>query len=213
MTLPLALFLLLLLSSISAIYSSTSVNSISQVKIAEVAQENALIAEGAIHDMLSQISVRANLWREKVNLTASPSAYTEFSPLSYSATNGIPSCAGIACQRSLYPTGGGLIKNFGPIGAEGDVVNNSLPITAQLNTGTLPTADITLNNRSAWVQVERLDQAPPGASSIGADLNTTVGGGAYAGAVRYRITAKSLRRFKGRLGESTLVSIVELPAA
>lgn len=213
MALPLALLAVLLFASAGTLLTRTTVESWQTVKMTEATADTFEIAEGVLHDLLRQMSSQPHLWRDKTALATLPSGYTQYSPSINVASNGIPSCSGIACHRCLYPTGGGLLKNFGPIGGDGDQVNNAVSIVQQLNTAALPAADVTLNGRQAWGQVERLDETTVGASSIGADLTNNPGAGNSSAAIRFRLTGTTLRAVQGQNGRATLVIVAELPAA
>lgn len=211
--LPMALFLVLIISAMSAILSNTARQNFEIVKSAEVASETFYAAEGAVSDLIRQMSVQAQLWNDQVSLATVPSGYTEYYPGTYASTNGIPTCSGIACQRDLFPTGGGLIKNLGPLNSDGSNVDSSYSIKEQLDPDNLPTADLTLAGRSAWVQVERLDQSTPNASAVGGSLSNNLSEGGNATNIRYRITGVSLGSIKGRSGQATLVAVIEMPVS
>ena len=168
-------------------------------------------AEGSINKQISEMSVYGPLWEQKPSLSTAPYGYTEYSPLSYSSSNGIPTCTGIACHRNLYPTGGGLLKNLGPVGSDGDSVNSSFSIADQLDPAHLPAADLTLGSTSAWTQVERLDESTPNAATVGGSLSNSIAEGGNSKAVRYRITGTSQRSVRGRKGYATIVVVAEMP--
>jgi len=210
-SLPMALFMILVIAASSAILSTSSTQGLKEVKISEAISDSYYVAEGGFQDFVAQLGVYSQLWREKVTLTVPPANYVQYSPLMYSLTNGIPSCSGIACQRNLFPVGGGLLKNFGPIGGSGDTVNAAVDITQQLNPAALPTSDVTLNGRSAWYQVERLDETYPNGTALGGSLTNYDPHGAGATAVRFRVTATSQRSLKGKTGLATIIAVVELP--
>lgn len=208
-----ALILVLLISFMVAMLSHLSRHNMSVMESNSAKEGTYLAAEGAVNKQIAEISVLSTLWSQKTNLPSLPNAYTEFSPSSYLATNGIPECSGLACHRSLYPTGGGLIKNFGPINGAGDTVNTSYRITDQLDPDSTPTPDVTLGSVNAWTQVERLDQLAPGASTVGGSLSNAVAEGGNALTVRYRITGLALRDMKDRRGYSTVIAVVEMPTS
>ncbi len=213
MALPSALFLVMVISVSGAMFSKASIQNLKIVTLQEGTSDTFQVAEGAIHDIVRLMSVRPHLWREQVPVAGTPNGYTEYSPLAYVATNNIPSCLGPKCLLDLYPTGGGLIKNFGPSGGDGDAVDTSRHVYDQLNTSSPPTRDVTLNGQSGWSQVERMDEKLPDGSSMGADLSNNPLGGGSASNIRFRITGKTLRTIHGRQGESTVVVIAEIPAA
>jgi hypothetical protein len=213
LSLPIVLFLVLTIMSASAIFSIVGTQNIREMKITEASTDSFYVAEGAIQDFIAQLGVYSQLWREKVNLVEIPLNYEQFNPLSYASSNGIPNCSGHACQRLMYPIGGGLLKNFGPMGADGDIVNPDATVINQLSTIDPQTPDVVLNNKNAWYQVERLDETSVTANSIGASLsNYEAHSSGYAG-VRFRITALAQRPLKGKMGFSSIVAVVELPPA
>jgi hypothetical protein len=210
-SLPITLFLVLAIMAASSIFAAVGVQNIREMKLAQSTSDSFYVAEGALQDFIGQLGVYSQLWREKVNLENLPLNYTRFNPLTYTLNNGVPSCQGHACQRQVYPVGGGLLKNFGPLSGDGQIVNVDAPITAQLNQESPQLPDIVLNNRGAWYQVERLDESSLSENSIGAGLtNYEAHNGGYS-AVRFRVTAVSNRRLKGKLGLSTVVAVLELP--
>ncbi len=211
MSLPIALFLILAISAASSILSNAATQNLKEVKITESTNDSFYIAEGALQDFIGQLGAYSQLWREKVVLAALPLGQVQYSPITYASTNGIPSCSGIACHRKMYPVGGGVLKNFGPLGGAGDIVDTTKSITNQLDQSSLPTADITLNNRNAWFQVERLDETSPGKNSIGASLTNNDIHGSSSSAIRYRVTSIALRTLKNKTGLSTLITVLELP--
>lgn len=212
MALPSALLLIMVLTIAGAMFSKASIQNLKIVSLQDATSDTFQISEGAIHDIISQMSVRPNLWRTKVPLSTLPYGYTEYSPLSYGATNGIPSCTGANCLRNLYPTSGGLIKNFGPIGGSGDSVDATKTVYNQFNTASLPTADVTLNGESGWTQVEHMDEILPNANTLGVDLANNASAGTGVNSIRFRITGKTVKTVRGRQGEATIVIIAELPA-
>lgn len=211
LSLPMALFMVLAITAASSIFSNSSTQNLREMKITESTNDSFYVAEGALQDFTAQLGVYSQLWREKVNLTTIPASYTQYNPLTFSGTNGIPTCTGNACQRKMYPVGGGLLKNFGPMGGAGNIVNAAAAITNQLNPASLPTADITINGRRAWYQVERLDDTTPNTNSIGASLSNYDPHGASSAGIRYRVTAVAERTLKGKTGFSTVVAVLELP--
>mgnify|MGYP005743188175 FL=1 len=157
--LPAALFLLLVLSAAGVVISTAANNSLQEIVVDNTRQETFLVSEGAANQIFGDMSSAPETWRSMTPLSDLPADYTEYSPQSYSSSNGIPTCSGVACHRDLFPTGGGLLKNFGPTGGDGEVVDTSFPITEQLNPDDLPEADVTLNSMQSWTQVERLDES------------------------------------------------------
>ncbi len=211
MSLPVVLFMVLAIMAASAIFATVGTQNIREIKLTQVSNDSFYVAEGALQDFISQLAVYPQLWRERPILEDSPNDYNQYNPLSYDSTNGIPSCSGESCQRQLYPIGGGLIKNFGPIGSTGDTVNTNQTITQQLNLNSLPPPDVSLNNRGAWYQVERLDETSISNESIGASLSNYEAHNSGFSGMRFRITSTTVRNLKGRSGRSTVVAVVELP--
>lgn len=211
--LPLALLVVMILGVLGGVYSRISVQNLRTQKLNEATVDAVEIAEGVAHDLVRQMVILPHLWREKVPLATVPLNYVEYSPLSFSATNGIPTCSGVGCHRNRYPTGGGLLKNAGPVGGYGDTVDATLPVTSQVDPSDLPPADLTLNGLSAWSQVERLDELMPGASSIGGDLANNPGGGTNANAIRFRITGTTRRAIRAQTAQPEVVVVVEVPVA
>jgi hypothetical protein len=210
---PAALLFTVTITLLAAIFAQMANNNLVTAKQSEATADTLDVAEGAAHDTLRQIILSPHLWRQKVALSTLPNGYTMYDPASFGASNGIPTCSGISCERNLYPTGGGLIKNLGPIGGDGDSVDAAYNVMEQLDPANPPTADITLNTASGWVQVERLDESAPGTSTIGADLSNNPQAGASANVVRFRLTGTAIRSVKGRTGQATVVLILEVPNA
>lgn len=211
--LPISLFMLLVIGGVTAILSKTAIKNLEDISINTAAAESYFASEGVMHKMLGDMSSKGTLWKEQPPLGGTPAGYTEFSPLSYSGTNGLPPCSGVACHREMYPIGGGLLKNVGPLLGDGASVDTGYSISEQLNISSPQTEDESFGNLKAWSQVERLDEITPSAASVGGNLSNTVAEGGNANVVRFRITGKSLRSLKGRKGISTVVSIIEMPAA
>ncbi|MCB9029421.1 MAG: hypothetical protein H6619_00060 [Deltaproteobacteria bacterium] len=212
-TLPIALLLLLIVSAASALISNTSTQNFQEMKATEAIHDGFYVAEGALEDLISQLSAAPEIWRDMAILPGVPNGYTKYSPITYTSTNGIPDCTGIACHREMYPIGGGVLKNFGPKGAEGSEIDVNFSITSQLDPADTPTADITLNNRSAWTQIERLDETKPSSSTLGMSLENNNLQGSSGASIRFRITAVALRQLKNRIGTSTVTAVVEMPPA
>lgn len=211
MALPLTLFLSLAVLMLSGIYTSLIKNSSEIVKTQEHSKDMFYLSEGVIHSLLGDLSINSHLWLEQPPIYTLPNNYLSFNPYDYLANNGIPTCTGIACQRHMYPEGGGLLKNFGPLMSSGSNVDQELSVTAQLNQETLPTPDVKINNQNAWSQLERLDEASLGAGSIGVDTSNNPASSAGTAPVRFRITGKAQKNLKGEMGQSTIVVIIEVP--
>ena len=209
--LPAAFVMILLITSAIAILSNLSTHHLTQVSSANSRDNTYLAAEGAMHKQIAEMAVLSTLWSQRVNLTASPASYTEYSPITYYASNGIPPCSGTACHRDMFPIGGGIIKNVGPINGAGDGVDTAYSITQQLDPEAPPVADTTLSGVEAWTQVERLDETSPNASTVGGSLSNSVAEGGNARAMRYRITAYSFKSLRGRRGYATVTTVVEAP--
>lgn len=212
LALPAVLILMLLMASVCAVLSSVSMHNLKSVQIHNATETNYLAAEGVVNKLVGEISSLGTLWEQQVPLNVKPSAYSEYSPTTFVSSNGIPPCSGISCQRHLYPTGGGLLKNVSPAGVLSSSVDTAYPISEQIDFQSLPEADLMLSDQSAWVQVERLEEIRIQDSMLGASLSNGLAEGGNAKNVRFRITGYSLKAVKGRLGLSTIVAIVELPA-
>jgi hypothetical protein len=214
MALPAVLMLLVLLAGVTAIISEISVHHQKQIVIEQAVDDTYLAAEGAVNKQIADMSVLSGLWDQKTNLSSSPSGYTSYSPIAFTSTNGIPTCtSGVACHRNMYPVGGGLIKNLGPVNGDGETVDSSYSIIDQLDPSNLPDADLTLNGVKAWTQVERLDETFPGTATVGGSLSNAVAEGGNSKAVRYRITGISTKSVKGRRGYATVIAVAEVPAS
>jgi hypothetical protein len=105
-----------------------------------------------------------------------------------------------------------LIKNFGPVGGDGDFVDSTKNIWEQLDSSSLPDPDVTLNSQQGFVQVERLDESNPTGANLGAELTNNPAGGTAAKSIKFRLTGKTYREMGARTGESTIVVVAELPA-
>lgn len=213
MAIPAALIMMMLIAGTTAILAKLSIHQFSGISTDQSRDETYYAAEGAVNLYIGNMSALGNLWEQAVPLADTPDNYTEYSPAAYVTDNGIPSCSGIACHRHLYPTGGGLLKNLGPLGNDGDIVDVNYPITEQLNPDSPPLADISLGGINAWAQVERLDEVRVTEEMVGANLNNNLVDGGNANNVRFRITGVAYKKLKGRIGYSTVVSVVELPAS
>lgn len=210
--LPIALFMLLIISAVTALLSNQAIQNLNQVQLSQVTNESYYAAEGVLDKTISDMASNALLWKDKVPLATAPSSYSSYAPASYSSTNGIPSCTYLHCLRDLYPISGGLIKNLGPIGGSGDTVDSGFSITEQYNPSSPQTVDLTLGGISAWTQVERLDQTTPSATSVGGSLSNTLAEGGNANNVRFRVTGLSTELHKESRSYATVVAIVEMPA-
>ena len=212
LALPTALILLMVISIAGSLFTKTSIRNLGISRQDEATTDSYQVSEGALHQMIAQMSSRSHLWREKIPLAGLPANYTEYSQLSFGSTNGIPTCSGSHCIRNLYPTGGGLIKNFGPVSGDGDFVDSTKHIWEQLDSTSLPDPDVTLNNQQGFVQVERLDESNPTGANLGSELTNNPAGGTAARSVKFRLTGKTYRQLGARTGESTIVMVAELPA-
>jgi hypothetical protein len=209
--LPLALFLTLVLAMSGAITTKIAQLGLRKIPIAEATTDTFQVAEGAAHQLLSQMSGNPELWRELNPIQDLPAGYTQYSPAALSASNGIPSCSSRGCHRNYFPVGGGLVKNFGPLTAEGGEVDTAYAIADQLDPENPPDPDAILNGRDGWVQVERLEEISISAGSLGGGLENNRSGGSRTGVVRFRLSAVADREVRGRRGRSTLVMVVEMP--
>lgn len=211
MALPIALFMLLLISAVTSILFQSSQQNFNQVEISQVANETYYVAEGVLNYTIADMSARNLLWKDKVPLATVPSNYASYSPATYVSSNGIPTCNYLHCHRDLYPTGGGLIKNLGPIGGDGETVNSSFAISEQFDPASPVDSDIDLVSSSGWSQVERLEQTTPSASTIGGNLSNSLAEGGNANRVRFRVTGISSDLHKGSRSYATVVAVVEMP--
>jgi len=155
--------------------------------------------------------------------------YTAYSLFDYAANNGLPTIMAGESERNYYPYGGGLLKNFGPEDSfSSKLAFSGYSITDQLE-APLPApnelsnpSDIGSSNVQAWTQIERLDEAPPGASAVGSDLDMSNPG--RNSAVRFRVTSTAHLKYRevngkqigtrvndGDIGKTTIVQIVEIP--
>ena len=208
--LPAALLMIMMVVSMTVLLTKMSIHNLNEISISQSTDITYLAAEGAVNKQISEMSVLGTQWEEKPAITSLPSGYTEYSPATYASSNGIPTCSGVACHRSMYPTGGGLLKNIGPVNGAGDSVDTRYSITDQLDTTHLATADLTLTSISAWTQVERLDEATPSASTVGGSLGNSIAEGGNSKVVRYRVTGTALKKLKGKDGRTTVVAVVEM---
>ncbi len=210
MALPATLFMMMIIASVTAIISTIAREGLEQIPVTDDTQNTFLVSEGAANDLMGQLALYGSLWDKQAFLGTKPSGYTTYAPSTYTSTNGIPICSGVACHRNLVPTGGGLIKNFGPLGEDGSEVDSAYTISEQLNTDDLQEADVTLNELAGWNQLERLDESPPGLDNIGGNLSSSLAEGGNAKSVRFRVTATSRKELKGRAGYATVVFVVKM---
>lgn len=210
MALPATLFMMLIIAAVTAIISTIAREGLEQISVSDDTQKTFFVAEGAANGMMSQLALYGSLWDKQAYLGTKPYGYTTYAPSTYSSTNGIPTCSGIGCQRNMVPTGGGLIKNFGPLGEDGSDVDSSYVVFEQLNLDDLQDPDVTLSDLEGWNQLERLDESPPGIDNVGGNLSSSLAEGGNAKSVRFRITATSRKELKGRVGYATVVFIVKM---
>jgi len=209
---PIALIVLLVMTIVSAVFYQMAQEELKIMTSTQSTNNMFLVAEGSVNEAIRRFSTEAHLWRSKPNLSVTPSGYELYSPTTYAATNGIPTCSGSGCQRNYYPTGGGFVKNVGPIGSDGENVDDSFAITEQLSVEEPQTEDIELNDQNGWYQVERLDEVQFSAQNLGGNLDNNPVAGEGVISVRYRITGYSLKNLKGSSGRSVIVSVVEVPS-
>ena len=176
-------------------------------KLEEASLDVSFAAEAAVHNTLGAISLAPHLWLEKTRI-GSPSGYTSYNPANFTANNGIPTCSGENCHRHMFPQSGGLLKNFGPLGGDGENVDTSKSITQQLNLSSLPAPEITLGDVQGWSQLEKLDEIYADTASIGG----TFDGSTSPTATRYRVTGTAIKDVKGVRARSTVVAIIEVPS-
>jgi hypothetical protein len=204
--------MMIVVLGVTTILSTLSSEGLRRTSAQEGIVESYLAAEGALHRMIADMSGYGSLWDQQAPLANSPAGYTEYSPNSYAANNGVPLCeSGPGCHRNYFPAGGGFIKNFGPYGSDGSVVDESYAITEQLDPESPPAADASIGEHPAWVQVERLDETLPSAAAVGGNLSSSLAEGGNAKEVRFRITGTALREVRGRIGTATVVSVVKMP--
>ena len=211
LALPTAMLLLLVITASTALLTNTAIRNFRILKTEQATTDSFQESEGAVHQVIGDMASHSHLWRGRDPLNTVPLNYTEYSQLTYGASNGIPTCTGQNCIRSLYPVGGGLEKNFGPITSSGVNVDSTKEIYNQLNSASLPAADVTLNGQSGYSQVEKLDESIPVGSNFGTDMSNNPSGGTGSKNIRFRITGKTLRPYGTRTGVSTVVVVVELP--
>jgi hypothetical protein len=212
--LPAVLLFMLTMASVTAIVASYSGHGLRQMKTHDDTASTYFVAEGATAKMIGEMSLYGPLWDQQATLAEKPSDYEQYSPAAYSSTNGIPTCTdGVSCHRSLYPVGGGLLKNAGPLLGAGSTVDSSYTVTEQIDFDAPPAPDTTLAGMGGWVQVERLDETTPSESTVGGGLSSAVAEGGNAKEVRFRLTGTAFKPLRGRIGASTVVAIVQLPVS
>lgn len=210
-TIPLTLFLILVLSSMAAVLGTVAKENQTRIKIEEDAGTIYYASEGMLNKMLGDMTVYGSLWDQLAQLATKPAGYTEYVPSAYSTTNGIPPCTGVACHRNLYPLGGGLLKNLGPLDGDGLIVDGSYSISQQLDYNDPPTSDLELGNLKGWAQVERLDETTPSSNTVGGSLSSSLSDGGTAKEVRFRVSAYSFKKLQGKTGVSSTVSVIQVP--
>lgn len=206
--LPVALFVLLVVGMIAAILSMLTTRSLG---IGQTSQDSFAIyqlSEAMVNEAIRNLIISPNVWFKTSPLTPNPKGYTPYSPSSFQSTGGIPPCSGVDCERNLYPYGGGLIKNVGPINKGGLTVDPQVPITQQAKYGgdTSTTADIDKNGTKGFYQIERLEEIPLSTDSIGANLDAQAG----SGAAIFRVTGTASSTLKGKTSSSTVVALVQV---
>lgn len=210
--LPAALFMMIVVLGVTLILSTIAGEGLRRTAALEGTTQSFLAAEGALNRMIADMSSYGSLWDQQGALAALPAGYTEYSPNSYASNNGVPQCtSGPGCQRNFFPSGGGLLKNVGPLGGAGSTVETGYPITDQLDSNNPPPADTAIGGQPAWVQVERLDETLPSASAVGGNLSSSLAEGGNAKEVRFRLTGTAFRDVRGRRGTATVVSVVKMP--
>lgn len=214
MALPATLFMLLVLGSVTAMLANISQENFHQIKVQEGTAMTNMTAEGALNRMIADMALYSSLWDQQAAIADKPAGYTEYQPAAYSSTNGIPPCSvSAACHRDMFPSGGGLIKNLGPLLGDGANAETSYSIVEQLAYDNQPEPDVTLSGLNGWSQLERLDEETPGPDSVGGNLSSGLAEGGNAKKVRFRITGYSLKSLDQRVGKSTVVAVVLLPVS
>lgn len=210
--LPAALLMMVVVLGVTTILSTLSTEGLKRTAAQEGTIESYLAAEGVLHRMIADMSGYGSLWDQQAPLTERPAGYTEYSPNSHASSNGVPLCdSGAGCQRHFFPAGGGLLKNFGPLSGDGSSADSSYSIIEQLDPDSPPAADVVIGAEPAWVQVERLDETLPSATTVGGNLSSSLAEGGNAKEVRFRLTGTALRTVRGRVGSATVVSVVKMP--
>ncbi|MCC6954554.1 MAG: hypothetical protein IT290_10590 [Deltaproteobacteria bacterium] len=213
LALPASMLLLLVIATSTAILSRGAAIQLSTAKTQEITDSMFYVVEGALHDQFRQMMVMPEGWKALATIADRPSVYSSYQPGAYASTNGIPSCTGIGCLRSLYPAGGGLLKNLGPLWTEGQNVDTSSAIDGQFDPHTPPDEyDVNLSSTPAYTQVERLERVLSPADAVGANLSTQ---GLVLGnseSVRFRVTGYTAKTLKSRMGQTVIVTVIEMPA-
>lgn len=232
--LPLALIMTAIVGILLAILASVSQSSMDQVSRREAKEITFRGSEVVLHQILTDMSKNGLAYKFRRTLKSMKNLenYVAFSPFDNTGPerNGLPpiSSGEPGIERNYYPLGGGILKNFGPEGTGSSLFVSKKRITNQLDQTSLPTSEI-INptnvghiNLKGWSQVERLDEAPPGPSALGSDLDMSNPG--KNSAVRFRITSRGqlkhrpvngktvfMRDLNGEIGSTTLVTLVEIP--
>ena len=210
--LPIALFMIVAITLITAALTTMSTETLRETAVQENSTLTSMSAEGASNKLFSEMSLYSALWDQQAPLTTTPYGYTQYNPASYTGTNGIPVCtSGASCQRNYYPIGGGLIKNYGPLTGDGATVFSTFYITDQLDLENPVEEDILLGSMKGWTQVERLDEEGPSANTVGGNLSSAIAEGGNAKRIRFRVNGTSLKSLNGKIGTTTVVTIVLLP--
>ncbi|MEM9400384.1 MAG: type II secretion system protein [Verrucomicrobiota bacterium] len=234
--LPLALIMTAIVGILLAILASVSQSSMDQVSRREAKEITFRGSEVVLHQVLTDMSKNglAYKFRKTLPLMSSLEDYTAYSPFDNNDPtddrNGLPltSSDEPGIERNYYPLGGGILKNFGPDDSNFSKYIRNEPITDQINQEFLPPNELNnpINvghtNLKGWSQVERLDEAPPGPSSLGSDLDMSNPG--RNSAVRFRITSRGqlkhrpvngktvfTRDINGEIGSTTVVILAEIP--
>ena len=232
--LPLALIMTAIVGILLAILSSLSQSAMDQTSRNKAKEITFRGSEVAIQQVLTDMSRNGLEYKYRRTLKSMKNLenYTPFSPYDNTGPerNGLPLIASSepGIERNYYPFGGGILKNYGPDGSGHSLFVKKKPITEQLLQSDLPDSEL-LNpknvgskNLQAWTQIERLDEAPPGPSAIGSDLDMSNLG--KNSAVRFRITSRGqlkhravtgknieVRDENGDIGSTTIVTLVEVP--
>lgn len=206
---PVALLLLLILGFLGLTYSKAA-----QVGLVEESYFNArdrtfLAAEGSLALAQSMLASDPLHWSKRLPLFNIPSNYQSYDPLFHLATNGIPPCSGLFCERSLIPITGGLIKNYGPLTGEGSLVDTTQSVIDQLDLNAPPAADIIFGDVTSWFQLERLHEVNSWDSRLHTDLENNPQD--LTKEFLYRINAMAISNVRQERTVSELVSIVRVP--
>lgn len=210
--LPAALLMMVIVLGVTTILGTLSTEGLRRTESQVRVVQGYFAAEGAINQAIAEMSSFGNLWDQQASLGTIPSGYSEYAPNAFASNNGVPTCAtGPACHRNFVPTGGGLLKNYGPLDGDGRAVNSTLPITQQLNQNDAPEPDVVIDDIPAWVQIERLDETLPSASVVGGNLSSSLAEAGNAKEVFFRLTGTALVEARGRISRATVVSVVRMP--